>query len=256
MLQDAYRVGMGLVSIEARDRDAIAALGDPGRWLEGASALLADLGFTLIRSDRPGIGDGSHLLVALRPAPTLRHFDPEAVTLWVAAAGRGRARVVERSNIAHAPDSVLWGHVHVVDRLEVENRFLTFGGELRTAPIGDGTVLVDLRSPGPIVRWGGHSQGEDPLAGEIGAFFGRLIIPIDYEPDAEARVSAATPLTLYGSFLVDAIARSARARQRTEGSDPLAAWIEAEAGRIHRTAPEAWEAGGALLEAIGLPAGG
>lgn len=248
--------GTDATAIDARDRDAIAALADEGRWMDGAAALLADLGFTLIRSDRPGVGDGSHLLVALRAAPTLRHFDPESINLWVAASGRGKARLVDRANAAHAPGSVLWGHVHLVDRLEVENRFLTFGGELRTARIDDATTVVDLRSPGPIVRWGGHSQGEDPLAGEIGAFFGRLIIPIDYEPDAEAHVSAAAPLTLYGAFLVDATARLARSRRRSEGSDPLAGWIQAEAGRVRRIAPEAWDAGSRLLEAIGLPAGG
>ena len=219
-------------------------------------ALLHDLGFTLIHSDRPWTPEGSHLLIALRATPTLRHFDPEGVTLWVAASGRGRATVLDRRSLPRAPHSVLWGHVHVVDRLEVENRFLTFGGELRAAAVATDTAVVDLRSPGPIVRWGGHSQGEDPLAAEVGAFFGRLIIPIDYEPDAEARVSAAPPLLLYAAFLVDVTARLARGRRRGEGPDPIATWIAAEAGRVRRVAPEAWTAGETLLQAIGLPVGG
>jgi hypothetical protein len=241
-------------AIEAHDRSAVAALADPSRWSRGASELLADLGFTLIHSDRPWVGDGSHLLVALRAHPTERHFDPESIALWVAASGRGRPTIVERRTLGKAPRSVLWGHVHVVDRLEIENRFLSFGGELRVAEIEPDLAVVDLRSPGPVVRWGGHSQGEDPLAGEIGAFFGRLIVPIDYRPGAEALVSEASPLALYAAFLADAEERVHRTIRRLErGSiDALGRWVDAEAARIRKSAADEWSAGQRLLDELGL----
>lgn len=239
--------------MEARDHAAVAALADPSRWSHGAADLLADLGFTLIHSDRPWAGDGSHLLVALRPRATELHFDPESVALWVAAAGRGRPIVLERKNLLTAPRSVLWGHVHVVDRFDVENRFLSFGGELRSAVVSPDLAVVDLRSPGPIVRWGGHSQGEDALAGEIGAFFGRLIVPIDYRPGAEALASAADPVALYAAFLAEAEGRAHREMRRSEGAiDPLTRWIDGEAARIRRDAPDGWKAGGQLLDDLGL----
>lgn len=241
-------------AIEARDHAAVAALADPERWSQGAADLLADLGFTLIHSDRPWAGDGSHLLVALRPRPTERHFDPESIALWVAASGRGRPTVVDRRSLARAPHSVLWGHVHVVDRLDVENRFLSFGGELRAAEVSPDLAVVDLRSPGPIVRWGGHSQGEDPLAGEIGAFFGRLIVPIDYRAGAEALVSDASPVDLYATFLRDAEDRVHRTARRLDGAsiDALGRWVDGEAARVRRVAPDAWSAGGRLLDDLGL----
>src|SRR3972149_4968100 len=75
-------------------------------------------------------------------------------------------------------------------RLEIETRFLTFGGLLRIADVDPGFRVVQHVSPGPVVRWGGHSQGSDALAGEIGAFFGRLIVPVDYVPGRRGRLAA------------------------------------------------------------------
>ena len=56
-------------------------------------------------------------------------------------------------------------------------------------------------SRAPIVRWAGHSQGMDPIADEVGAFFARLMVPVDYQPEAEARVAEAGPEALYAVFL-------------------------------------------------------
>ena len=39
--------------------------------------------------DRPG---PAYLLVALRAAPSLRHYDPESVDYWVTEVGRGAVR--------------------------------------------------------------------------------------------------------------------------------------------------------------------
>ena len=64
---------------QGAEERAIAALGREADWADGATALLRDLGFSLIHSDRPWAPEGSHLIVALRDTPTLRHFDPEAV---------------------------------------------------------------------------------------------------------------------------------------------------------------------------------
>ena len=83
------------------------------------------------------------------------------------------------------------------------NQFLGFGG----------TLLVDARderdtstyaafiSRAPDRPLGGHSQGVDPLVDEIGSFFARLMVPIDYQPEAEARIAAADPEALYAMFL-------------------------------------------------------
>jgi hypothetical protein len=252
----------GVHTPRARDVEAraIESLGRES-WASGAAELLADLGFSLIHSDRPWAAEGSHLLVALRDRPTLRHFDPEAVTYWAAGAPHARQVTLDRPSLAHAPlgggdaaaaRRVLWGHVHVVDRLEVENRFLTFGGELRLAAVDPTTTVLDLRSPGPIVRWGGHSQETDPLASEIGAFFGRLIVPVDYTTGAERRLTDAEPEVIYAAFLAWADARLDRIAATSGLRGDVGRWIDREQARARTTRPETLAEGEALLAELGL----
>jgi len=222
-------------------------------WVTPTADALRDLGFTLLRSDRPAAPGGSQLLVALRDRPTERHFDPEVLTCWAAASGRGIALRIDR----HTPAGerpVLWGHLHVVDRLAIENRFLSFGGTLRIADVDAGLRVVQHVSPGPVVRWGGHSQGSDSLAGAIGAFFGRLIVPVDYVPGGEARLAAAPPEQLYAAFLRDNVARR---REATRRLDPdrdvsLRSWLAAEVARIRVDHPGWWEGAGRLLDDLDL----
>ncbi len=220
-----------------------------GTWLATVAGELSTLGFTLINADRPAAAEGSQLLVALRAQPTLRHFDPEGITCWVAESGRGRPLTIDRTTPT-GDREIQWGHVHVVDRLGVENRFLTFGGPVGIADVDAGLRVVRHTSPGPIVRWGGHSQGSDALAGEIGAFFGRLIVRVDYLPGGEARIAAEPPTSLYAAFLAD---RSRHlGRPGSNPGDPLSHWIRAEASRIRSKDPECWAAGGRLLKELDL----
>lgn len=253
------------MDVDEADARSIAALGrDPG-WAGGGAALLHDLGFTLINSDRPWMPEGSHLLVALRSTPTLHHFDPETVSFWTPATPHARQVSLDRRSVgriplgggdAHASRRVLWGHVHVVDRLAVENRFLTFGGELRIAELDAATTIVDIRSRAPIVRWGGHSQDTDPLATEVGAFFGRLIVPVDYLEGAERRLTDAEPELLYAAFLAWADARLDRIAASTGRRSELESWIDREQARLRTSAAVTLAAGEALLSDLGLAASG
>lgn len=236
---------------------AIERLADPGGWPTAAAALLSDLGFSLINSDRPRARGGAHLLVALRDEPTLRHFDPELLTYWAPlephAAQVGLDRyALERRPAPPWPRPVLWGHVHVIDRLEVENRFLTFGGQLRLAVVSPGLSILDLVSPAPIVRWGGHSQDTDPLATEIGAFFGRLIVPVDYQAGVERRVAAEDPEAVYAAFLAWADARLDRIAAATGSRSSLQSWIDHEEQRLRAARPEVVARGRELLASLQL----
>ncbi|HJW22361.1 MAG TPA: hypothetical protein VJ506_08030, partial [Candidatus Limnocylindrales bacterium] len=167
---------------------------------------------------------------------------------------RSLARAPLGGGEARAARRVLWGHVHVVDRLGVENRFLTFGGELRIAEAGASTTLLDLRSTAPIVRWGGHSQETDPLALEVGAFFGRLIVPIDYADGAERRMSDAEPEVIYAAFLAWADRRLDRIAATTGRRSEVEAWIDHEQARLRGSQPVMLRAGEALLAELGLNA--
>ena len=198
------------------------------RWHEAASALVADLGFRLVEG-RGGSDDDSHLLVALRDRPTLRHFDPESVSYYAPVAGGAKLTTLDsihRGPFGATSDTpLLWGQVLVVDRIPVHNRFLTFGGSVRRVNVDPGLTLLDLWSPVPMVRWGGHSQGTDSLTQAIGAFFARLMVPIDFRPGAEARIDATPPDVLYRAFLVDATRRARQAAHRGFAGTDLEAWL-------------------------------
>jgi hypothetical protein len=217
--------------------------------------LTAELGFRLIEQDPSGENGSAlegHLLVALRARPTLRHFDPEAISFYRPAAGGAELALVERlSGGQTASRAVSWGHVHVVDRVPVENRFLTFGGELRLIAIDDATTIAHLRSPVPIVRWGGHSQGTDGLAEAIGAFFGRLIVPIDFVPGAASRIDGQPPEVIFTAFVADAVRRLDMAARRDTEPAPLDRWLRAAWSRLRPST--SWRAAAADLLAE-LPA--
>lgn len=215
----------------------VERLDDLVLWPAAAAALLADLGFRLVPPDAPpqGLGmpgagaDTWHLLIALRAAPTERHFDPERVTYYAPVPGGAAVRTFDRGAPGAAgtvfEKTALWGHIHVVDRIPVENRFLTFGGVLRVAAVDESLTVVDVASPAPIARWGGHSQGTDGLAEAIGAFFGRLIVPINFVPGAAARIDALPPGVLYRAFLADGLRRAAAAEQRGVEHGRTSPWI-------------------------------
>jgi len=208
-----------------------------------AASQLADWGF-LAHSDLPdGAGD-AYLLVALRDRPTFHHFDPERVELWVTRGGRGVPLVITRST----PDLDLafsWGTVRIVDRLAVSNEYVVFGGRLTSTHL-EGMVVVSLVSPAPILRRGGHSQGWDEAAVDLGAFFGRVMLAVDYVPGFEARIAATDPVTRYAAFVSDCVTRYEAARALRREHPGLWRLIQSEADRLRISDPAAWAEGGAL----------
>lgn len=208
-------------------------LADPAHWPDAAVPLLANLGFRLLEPVHAE-SDHGHLLIALRDRPTLRHFDPEVVTYYAPAPGGAAPATIDR-RISTGPTRgerpALWGQVRVIDRVPVTNRFLTFGGDLRFAVVHPGLTILDLWSPAPIVRWGGHSQGTDPLTAAIGAFFGRLMVPVDFVAGAAEKIDTLLPEALYLAFLMDTKARAIRMRKRGAGETQLDFWLAAALAR-------------------------
>lgn len=212
-----------------------------------AAAQLAGWGF-VAHADLPDGSGDAYLLVALRDRPTLRHFDPETVDLWVTRGGRGVPLQVIRStpelDLAYS-----WGTVAIVDRLGISNEYVTFGGRLATSRL-DGMTVVTLVSPAPILRRGGHSQGWDEAAVDLAAFFGRVMIAVDYKPGFEARMSAADPIARYAAFIEDSVRRYEAAPALRLDHGALWTLLRSEASRLEKTHPDAWAAGGALVEAM------
>lgn len=212
-----------------------------------AARLLADLGF-LDAPDLPDRPGHAYLLVAIRDQPTLRHFDPEVASFWVTELGHGSRIELDRTTPMPVERDFSWGTITITDRLKVSNEYLTFGGQLRAARVGDASILV-FESPAPLVARGGHSQSWDMGADSMAAFFGRLMVAVDFAPGFEAQVAAAEPLVRYAAFVDDTAARY-RASQRLREDDPrLWRLLRSEASRLQAHEPTAWADGQTLLAA-------
>jgi hypothetical protein len=231
--------------------DQHSTIGDDGRWLEQAGRILANLGFELVEPDRAAGNDASHLLVALRPSPTIRHFDPEAIDCWTCEAGRGKATRLDRDSRYPISSDYSWGLISLTDRLGVVNQFLSFGGALRAQLTPDAVVILDFSSNAPILRGSGHSQAVDPLSAEVGVFFARIKVPIDFVPGAEALVAKASPLTLYCAFIQFVRERLAQARGLRDANRWLADWSSREGQRMEASAAEHYKAAVELRHELG-----
>lgn len=215
-----------------------------------AAGLLANLGF-IASSDLPDRPGPAYLLVALRPQPTLHHYDPEIVHYWATVAGRGVPRVLTRDTKLPVECEFSWGMIRIVDRLKVSNEYLTFGGRLAAASIEGATVAV-FTSPTPLLRRGGHSQGWDHGAEGLGAFFGRLLVAVDYTPGFEARLARASPLARYAAFVSDLVGRYRTNAALRSGHPELWSLLEADQRRVQHDHPVDWAEGVALRREIEL----
>ena len=223
-----------------------------GITFEEAAHHVEHLGFLDVHGTAPQAPGGANLVVALRERPTLVHFDPERVEHWVAEAGRGRPAEITRKTPLPLEGPFSWGTIRVVDRLEVFNSFLTFGGVVRAIARDPSTTLVVLSSNAPILRSTGHSQGVDLSTGEVGAFFARMMIPIDFAPGAEARIAAAPPMALYGAFHASMEARYEASEELRKTHPGFAAWCHRERARLASAFGSEWEVGKALAAELGL----
>lgn len=221
---------------------------DPPR----AAGFLANLGF-IASSDLPARPGPAYLLVAFRPTPTLHHYDPELVEYWVTVAGRGRRQALSRDTTLPVDCAFSWGPIQIVDRLRVTNEYLTFGGSLVAATIEDTTVAV-FTSPAPLLRRGGHSQGWDHGAEAVGAFFGRLMVAVDFIPGFEAELGDAGPIARYAAFVNDFVGRYRPSWALRSGHDDLWTMLDAEERRLQRDHPVDWSRGEDLIRRAGLVA--
>ena len=214
-----------------------------------AATLMADLGF-LAQCDLPDRPGPAYLVVALRDAPSLRHYDPEAVAYWVSDGGRGVLRRLTRATALPVDTEFSWGLIRIVDRLRVTNEYLTFGGRLSAARV-DGMVIAIFSSPAPLLRRGGHSQIWDRGAESVGAFLGRMMLAVDYAPGFEDRMTRAEPVARYAAFVVDTLARYRSSPLLRLEEPELWTLLLAEERRLKASDFAAWRAGEALrLEAM------
>lgn len=217
-----------------------------GDWMVEAGHELAHLGFVLRDGLLLGTTPGPRLIVAFRETPTLEHFDPEEATFWEAHDGRGRLAVIDRETAPRARPYA-WGPIEVTDRIPVSNQFQGFGGTLLVEACDEHQTFAAFVSRAPIVRWAGHSQGVDPLADEIGSFFARLMVPIDFQEGAEARIAGTDPETLYATFLQHSAVRLRQGGRLRETFPTLARFVDHERRRLASDSPVRWREAEDLL---------
>ncbi len=215
-----------------------------------AAHLLADWGF-LAHADMPDEPGDAHLLVALRPAPTDRHYDPERIAYWVTEHGRGVHAEIDVTTPMPVRGPFSWGTIRVEDRFRITNEWVSCGGDLQADRV-NGTVVCVFRSDAPILRSGGHSQGWDHGAANLAAFFGRIKIAVDYLPGFEGRVAAASPRVRFAAFIADLAARYRAAPLLPQVHPDLWRLVRAEEARLRADEPHAWEAGLELAAGAGL----
>ena len=131
----------------------------------------------------------------------------------------------------------------------MSNEYLTFGGEL-VAECIDGNTIAVFTSPAPLLRRGGHSQGWDHGAETVGAFFGRLLVAVDYVPGFEVRLGGAQPVARYAAFVADTVGRYRASPELRAGHADLWTLIQAEERRLRRDDPDGWADGLVLLAAM------
>jgi hypothetical protein len=211
--------------------------------------LLADLGFLHV----PGVplaGPPAYLFVALRPQPTLRHYDPERVDYWCTAEGRGTRVSLDRSVGPRGESEFAWGKIDVVDRMGIANYYVSFGGLLRTRRIGD-VLLAVFSSPAPIAACGGHSQAWDPLASEMAAFVARLRAAAGANVAFEQQLATVTPSALYAGFVCDELARHVNGRGEEVGEGRPMDLLRRERRRLVDERATEWAAGRVLAAQLG-----
>ncbi|MGH2464828.1 MAG: hypothetical protein ACRDGI_05150 [Candidatus Limnocylindrales bacterium] len=211
------------------------------------SIRLANLGF--LACPRPVGDEPAYLLVALRSAPSLRHFDPTSIEYWISAYGRGSHRVLTRQSLLPVDTQFSWGPIRITDRLGMSNDYVAFGGHLRVEDL-DGEVTAVFTSPVPILKAGGHSQDFDLAACSVGAFFGRFLLAADYVLGFEARVAAAEPAMRYAAFISAETERFAGSPVLRAQESDLWVLLGTERLRLRADQPDVWNGGCVLAREV------
>jgi hypothetical protein len=213
-----------------------------------SAQFLTGLGF-LLTPDGKGTESPAYLLVALRAEPTRSHFDPERVEYWQPANGRACSTSFSRATPLPADHPFTWGSIRIVDRFEVGNEYLSFGGRLSAALL-DGFTVAVFASPAPMFRGAGHSQIEDPAAPAVTAFFARLRAAAGDSPNLEQRILRVSPQGRYAAYLADAC-ETYRGSQLLQLTHPHT-WqsLTRQERRLRAERPSAWTEGLGLLPVL------
>jgi len=215
--------------------------------VQRVKVLLTNLGFLLVPG--PPLDHGAaYLLVALRPRPTLAHFDPERIKFWGYAADK--CVPLELSwPIEEFTTRYSWGSIRMSDRVKAQNTFVSFGGALTTSRDGDVHAAL-FRSEAPILSVAGRSEPSDPLAVQAAAFLARLRGLAGYDSPAHELAQSLTPMGLYAAFLWHVLENYGRPDADDWASPHVLSLLRAERRRLETDCPVPAAAGQRLADMI------
>jgi hypothetical protein len=219
-----------------------------------SAQFLQGLGF-LLTPDGDGDQAPAYLLVAVRGEPTLQHFDPERVAYWVTSHGRGSIDEFLRTTHVPVDRPFSWGTIRVIDRLDISNDYLTFGGQLTAARL-DGFTVAVFASPAPMLRTTGHSQSANPGAHPLTAFFAHLRAASGASRSVEERLASASPGAIYAAYVTDAIEKYQRSTMLRSMFPGMWLSLARQASKLRQSQPVDWASGRGLLSVLPLTAGG
>ncbi len=161
-------------------------------------------GFEVVARPHPRSPGYSGLLVAMRPIPTERHFDPEAIQLFLSEGqGYPAAATIHLGSELGDRNRVCPGQLEIVDRLNKRLGFFTFGGEVDVA-VAPGLNVFTIRSRAPILSLSNGFTDEmaDQLASGTEALWARLRVRWGVNDSAfMRRLASIHPLELYAATL-------------------------------------------------------
>ena len=213
----------------------------------GVHVLLANLGFLLVPG--PPLDHGAaYLLVAIRPKPTLDHFDPECIEYWAVADGRTEpAEVVWPMPATDGQFS--WGPIRITDRVGAANTFVSFGGSLSVSRDA-GVHAALFRSDAPILSLGGHSGPRDPLSIQVASFMARLRAAAGYDSPVRELAESLEPVALYAAFVAHAIEVYRNPNAAENVSPHLVSLLRSERHRLEADSLAVLQAGNKLADLV------
>ena len=174
---------------------------------------MQELGYCLFDQFSPCNIGYTELGVVIRDKPTLKHFDPEEMTLKIFQPdGTTACTSVKLKPISDDPLTVYPGRVEVRDRKQKRASFFAFGGSLDVIDRENDMTIYLLASSAPILELGGDSlRIPNQLAAEVELMLA-VLRAWHFQGDASfsRRLSQLEPLQLYRACIASILMRFQR----------------------------------------------
>ncbi len=166
-------------------------------------AHVENLGYFLLPPSHPESPGYTGLLIAMRPTPTGKHFDPETLRVHLFnTQNKFEIISLDRSPAFATEQRVVVGEIKLADRYNKVAEFFTFGGWLEAAKYAQETIY-SLRSSAPIVPLTPYiDTPSEQLVSEVQVQLNMLRGQWGVrEAEFEQRLGAISPRSLYEAAL-------------------------------------------------------